>query len=112
MNASTRQLKVARLIQRELSEVIRPEMQLLFPGAMITLTKVNISPDLGVAHVYLSVFLANAEKVMQEITLGQSEIRFKLGQRIRHQLRIVPALNFHIDDSLDYIDRIDQLLKQ
>lgn len=112
MNASTRQLKVARLLQKELSEVLRPEMQLRFPGSMVTLTKVNISPDLGVAHVFLSVFMAKPELVITQITLDQSEIRFKLGQRIRHQLRIVPELHFHIDDSLDYIDRIDQLLKQ
>jgi ribosome-binding factor A len=112
MNASTRQLKVARLLQKELSEVLKPEMQLRFPGAMITITKVNISPDLGVAHVYLSVFMAKAEQVIAQITLDHTEIRYKLGQRIRHQLRIVPELHFHIDDSLDYIDRIDQLLKQ
>ena len=85
----------------------------MFGGAFITITGVKVSPDLGVAKIYLS-FLAvkDKEALLAKIKDQVKEIRKHLGLRIKHQLRIVPELIFYIDDSLDYADRIDQLLKK
>jgi ribosome-binding factor A len=80
---------------------------------MISVTNVRISPDLSVARVYLSVFPSEkASTTLLEIKQHQSRIRGLLGLKVGKQLRIVPQLDFHIDDSLDYIDNIDRLLKE
>lgn len=79
---------------------------------MVTVTKVYVTPDLGLARIYLSLFaVKDKAELMKTITGHTTEIRGKLGKRIRHQLRVVPGLRFYEDDSLDYIDRIDSLLK-
>jgi len=73
---------------------------------------VRLSPDLSFAKVYISIFPATNQKdILKAIEDHTSKIRFELGQKVRTQLRIVPDIAFHIDDSLDYIDKIDQLLK-
>jgi ribosome-binding factor A len=80
---------------------------------MITVTKVKITPDLSLARIMLSIFgVEDKQKVLQKITSEKSEIRFELGKRIKNQLRKVPELAFFLDDSLDYIERIDQLLDE
>ena len=80
---------------------------------MFTVTTVRISPDLSIATVYLSLFPAtDKEAVLHKVRENSSKIRFELGKRVGKQLRIVPELRFFIDDSLDYIDRIDELLKK
>jgi len=108
---STRQSKVSRLIQKDLSEIIRLETRNLFGGSMISVTVVRMSPDLGTAKVYLSVFPSNkAEDVLHEIKVNTKLLRGALGRKVGKQLRIVPNLVFYIDDSLDYIDHIDKLL--
>jgi ribosome-binding factor A len=110
---STRQKKVARLIQKELSVLFQRESRTLFASAMITVTVVRVSPDLSYARVYLSVFNAKApEELLGMIKAMKKEIRKRLGDIIKHQLRIVPDLDFFIDDSLDYYERIDNLLKK
>ena len=82
-------------------------------GVMVSVTRVRISPDLSVCTAYLSVFPSEkSEEIVQNITKNEKQIRYELGTRIRYQLRIVPELRFFIDDSLDYIDRIDELLKK
>jgi ribosome-binding factor A len=80
---------------------------------MVSVTRVRISPDLSVCTAYLSVFPSEkSEEIVQNITRNEKQIRYELGTRIRYQLRIVPELRFFVDDSLDYIDRIDELLKK
>lgn len=109
---TTRQKKISRLLQKELAEILRVMGHELAPGKMITVTTVRISPDLSVAKIYLSVFPSpDGKSVIESVTLNVSRIRHALGQKVRNQLRIVPELIFYKDDSLDYIDNIDSLLK-
>jgi ribosome-binding factor A len=110
---STRQNKVARLLQKELGELFQREARNMFGGALITVTIVRISPDLAEAKVYLSIFgVKNPDEIMKMVKNQYKIIRTKLGEKIKHQLRIVPNLSFFIDDSLDYAEKIDQLLKK
>lgn len=109
---STRQLKIGRLIQKDLGELIQRQGLAAYDGAMVTVTAVRVSPDLGFAKVYVSVFPSNkAKDVKVKLDEKAKDLRFELGQRVRHQLRIVPEIAFYIDDSLDYVERIDNLLK-
>jgi len=109
---STRQKKVSRLIQKELADIFLKKGNELAHGKLISITKVRVSPDLSFAKVYISIFpAANREDILKSIEVHSHKIRFELGQKIRSQLRIVPDIAFHIDDSLDYIDKIDKLLK-
>jgi ribosome-binding factor A len=108
---SKRQERIQKLLQQELSIIFQQEMGPVTQKAMVTVTKVYVTPDLGQARVYLSLFATkDKEALMNEIVKHTSTVRGKLGTRIRHQLRVVPELQFHEDDSLDYIDRIDTLL--
>ena len=108
---TTRQQKISRMLQKELGEIFllyARELQ----GVLITVSSVRASPDLGIARTYLSIFPTNkAAEVLEKIEEDSKAIRFDLGKRVRHQLRIVPNLFFHNDDSLDYIENIDRLLK-
>ena len=109
---STRQKKVSRLIQKELADIFLKRGNEFAHGRLVSITKVRVSPDLSFARVYISIFPAtNQEEVLQSIAVHGSKIRFDLGQKVRSQLRIVPDLAYYIDDSLDYIDKIDKLLK-
>ncbi|GAB3575601.1 30S ribosome-binding factor RbfA [Spirosoma luteolum] len=107
---SKRQQKVARQLQRDLSEIFQREVPHLFNGAFITVTSVRVSPDLSVARVYLS-FLATKNKalLLDSIQEKGKTIRQLLGERVRHQLRIVPDLSFYIDDTVEYADKMDKL---
>jgi ribosome-binding factor A len=106
----TRQNKIARLLQKELSQIFQEQTRSLH-GVMISVTRVRISPDLSVCTAYLSIFPSEKnEELIKNITKNDKQIRYELGTRVRHQLRIIPELRFFIDDSLDYIDRIDELL--
>jgi len=110
---SQRQLKVSRLIQKELGEIFKGETRILFGNALITVTTVRISPDLGIAKVYVSLFnIPDKKELLKLIEKHNKEIRMKLSDRIRKQVRIIPNLVFFIDDSLDYAMRIDELLKK
>jgi ribosome-binding factor A len=110
---STRQYKVSRLLQKELGNIFQREGNSIFTGKLITVTEVRITPDLAQARVYLSIFPADDnEKFKQTIEDHSQHIRHELGNRIRHQLRMVPELRFFLDDSLDYIENIDRLLKK
>ncbi|RLD45151.1 MAG: 30S ribosome-binding factor RbfA [Bacteroidetes bacterium] len=111
---SARQQKINKLLQKDLGVIFQLESRdILGTGAMITVTKVNISRDLSVAHVYLSLFAVNDKEILlKQIQRKTSAFRNLLGKKIRHQLRVVPELLFEIDDSLDYIENIDNLLKQ
>jgi ribosome-binding factor A len=110
---ATRQNKIARLLQKDLAEILRIESNELFRGILVSVTNVRVSPDLSIAKVYLSIFPSEKTKdTLFEIKQHQSKIRGILGQKVGKQLRIVPQLDFFIDDSLDYIENIDRLLKE
>ncbi len=110
---STRQQKYARLIQKEISDVFQHDGYNYYGKAFVTITMVRVSPDLGIARVYLSIFNEKDSKaVLDMIDKHNWEIRKKLGAKIRHQARIIPELKFFLDDSLDYADKIDKLLNE
>jgi len=109
---STRQKKVSRLIQKEVADIFLRKGGELAHGKMVSVTKVRISPDLSFAKIYISIYPSVGEDdVLKTIHDLSSKIRFEMGQKVRRQLRIVPEIAFFIDDSLDYIDNIDRLLK-
>ncbi|MFO8235746.1 MAG: 30S ribosome-binding factor RbfA [Bacteroidales bacterium] len=110
--SSTKQNKVARQIQKDLGDIFQKNSRTMFDGKMITVTVVRISPDLQIAKVYLSIFPAqDKNSTLKMVRDKGNEIRYELGNRIRHQVRKIPELRFFIDDSLDYIENIDNLLK-
>jgi ribosome-binding factor A len=110
---STRQNKVARLIQKDLGEIIQQLGKPALQGRMVTVTVVRMSPDLSVAKIYLSIFPSEEQiQYLEHLKQYNKIIRNQLGQRVKNQLRIVPELVFFIDDSLDYVEKIDQLLKK
>ena len=110
---STRQKKVSRLVQKELSVIFQQLTQEMLGNIMVSVTIVRISADLADANVFLSIFPvddpAEALKVVKSSTIM---IRKKLGESVRNQLRIVPTLQFHLDDSAAYVEEIDRLLKK
>ena len=110
---STRQLKVAREIQKDLAEIIRGKGMAAWGGAMVTVSEVRISPDLSVAKVYVSIFpSAKAPEVMAKLESENRSLRGELGREVAKQLRIVPDLAFYLDSSIDYAEHIDELLKK
>ena len=108
---STRQKKISRLLQKELGSIFQKKTA-EFGGKIITVTTVRISPDLSIAKVYLSIYPRKKEgdETLNNIRYQTSRIRNELGKAVRKQLRIIPELNFFEDDSLDYINNIDNLL--
>lgn len=110
---SVRQQKVNKLIQKELAEIFRSESRNLFGGAFITVTQTRVSPDLGTAKVYISIMATKDKQAIFNLVEEQkSAIRKRLGNLIKKQLRVVPELQFFIDDSLDYAMKIEELLKK
>ncbi len=109
---STRQAKISRLIQKELSEILRRETAKT-QGVLVSVSVVRVSPDLSIAKVYLSIFpSAQAKQILENIERNARTIRYDLGTKVRFQLRKIPELAFYLDDSLDYIENIDNLLKE
>lgn len=110
---STRQLKIAREIQKDLAEIIRGKGMAFFGGSMVTVSEVRISPDLSVAKAYVSIFPSGkGEAAMAILNENIRAIRGELGHVVAKQLRIVPELTFFQDTSLDYAEHIDELLKK
>ena len=108
----TRQNKIARLLQKELSLIFQQQTRAMH-GTMVSVTRTKISPDLSICTAYLSIFPSEkGEEILNNINANVKGIRYELGTKVRNQLRIVPELRFFIDDSLDYIYRIDELLKK
>jgi len=108
---STRQHKIARLIHREMAELLLRVNKTQFPGKLITVSIVRVTKDLAIARVYLSIFPSEfAQEILKEIELINKQLRGDLGRKLGKSLRIIPHLEFYIDDSLDYIDNIDKLL--
>lgn len=109
---TTRQQKVGRLVQKEIGSLFLREASTMVYGAMVTVTKVRVSPDLSSAKVYLSVFpFEKNNYIMDRVKAGSGQLRLLLGRSVKTQLRIVPTLSFYLDDSIEYIERIDSLLK-
>lgn len=109
---NTRQQKVARQIQKDISDIFIKEAADVVRGAMVSVTAVRMSPDLGSAKIYLSIFpFEKSVQVMASIEQNNWLIRKALGTRIKHQLKQVPELGFFLDDSFEYIDNIEKLLK-
>ena len=101
---TTRQQKIARLIQKELAEMFQHQTQAAH-GLLVSVSAVRISPD-------MSVFPSEkSQEVVENINRNVKSVRYELGKRLRYQLRIIPELRFFVDDSLDYIEHIDELLK-
>ena len=108
---TTRQNKVARLLQKELGDLLQRRGRDFLGKKLATVTTVRISPDLSVAKIYLSVFpVTKDEDPLEQINNNLGTIRHDIGNKLRNQLRIIPELVFYIDDSLDYIENIDKLL--
>ena len=109
---STRQAKIARLIQKELSEILRQQTAKT-NGILVSVSAVRVSPDLSIARAYLSIFPSDkAKDILENINRSARTIRYELGQKVRFQLRKIPELAFHLDDSLDYLENIDHLLHE
>ena len=112
---TTRQNKISRLIQQDMGEIFLKEMKPVMGQSMITVTGVRITPDLSIARIHVSIFPiggVSKEQVMALIKENTADLRRRLGLREGKQLRIIPHLEFFLDDSLDYIENIEKLLKQ
>ena len=108
----TRQNRIARLLQKELSLIFQSQTRMMH-GVMVSVTRTRVSPALSICTAYLSVFPSEkGEELLKNIESNTKTIRYELGTRVHNQLRIIPELRFFIDDSLDYIERIDELLKK
>jgi len=111
--SSIRQNKVARLLQKEVSNIFQFNSANWFPNTMVTVTVVRVSPDFSFAKVYLSVFGKMEPKECVDLISAHAKmVRGELGKKIGKQLRITPELAFYVDDSLDYAEEIDLLLKE
>jgi ribosome-binding factor A len=109
---SVRQRKISSMIQQEMSIILQARST-EFMNKIITVTVVRVSPDLGYAKIYLSIFPEDKkEEVFELIQMNTNNFRYELGNKIRNQIRKIPEIEFYIDDSLDYADKIDQLLKK
>ena len=110
---NTRQEKIAKQIQRDIAEIFQREIAESLRGVLTTVTAVRVSPDLGYAKVYVSVFPCDKAQATLDIIEQQNKlIRGALGRRMRFQVKVIPELQFFIDDSLEYIENIDSLLKK
>ena len=110
---STRQLKVAKEIQKVMAEIIRSKGMAAFGGALVSVSGVKISPDLSVAKIYVSIFPSDkAEAVMGVLEENSKALRGELGSKVGKQFRLVPEIIFYLDRSFDYVEHIEELLKK
>lgn len=108
---STRQNKISRLVQREMADILLKLNKSKFTGKIISVSVVRVTKDLGIARIYLSIFPSEfSEKILSELKLAGKQLRGELGRKVGKSLRVIPNLEFYIDDSLDYIDNIEKLL--
>ena len=109
---TTRQNKIARLLQKELSEIFLQQAKSM-QGVLVSVSAVRISPDMSIARAYLSIFPSDkAEAVMGVLQENARPLRGELGSKMGKQLRIVPEIAFYLDSSLDYVEHIEELLKK
>lgn len=113
MEESKRQKQIGQLIMEELSDIFRHEGFSMVDGGMVSVSKVMVTPDLLEARVYLSLFqIKDTESLMQTFREKTSEFRKLLGMRVKNQLRRVPELVFYLDDTLDYVFKMEELFKK
>jgi ribosome-binding factor A len=111
MKESQRQQKYSKMLQKDLGDIFQKDARSIFGKAFITVTNVKVSPDLGVARVYLSFMLVDNKKAMLEsVNEHKKEIRKILGNRIGKQVRVIPELAFILDDSAEYASKMDALI--
>lgn len=110
MNESKRQQKFSKLIRKDLSEIFQKDKMGIFHNSFVTIADVKITPDLSLARIYLSMFMPNKEEMLEKVLLHKSEIRRDLGNRIGKQVRIVPDLEFYIDEVEERAARIDKII--
>jgi ribosome-binding factor A len=111
MAGSTRQLKFGRLIQKEISDIFQRDKRGILDNAFITVADVKVSPDLGVAKIYVSMMLAHDKQaILDKINSRKSEIRKALGDQIRKQVRVIPELIFYLDEVEENAQRLDSLI--
>ena len=111
MAGTTRQLKFGRLIQKEISDIFQRDKRGILDNAFVTVAEVRVSPDLGIAKVYISMMLAkDKQSLLNKITSRKGEIRKALGDKIRKQVRIIPELVFYLDEVEENAQRMDTLL--
>ena len=109
---STRQLKIAKLLQKEMAQILQQLAREHFSGTLLSVSKVRVSPDLGVAKIYISIFpIAQTKEVFQFLEHNNAKLRGALGHSVGNQLRVVPELLLYVDDSLEYEENIDRLLR-
>ncbi len=109
---SRRQEKFAKLVQRDLGDIFLQKTPSLFKGNFITISSVSVSPDMGYAKVYLSFFkVGNKNDLLNLVQLHKKEIRHELAAKIKNQVRKIPELEFYIDDSLDYVEHMEEVFK-
>jgi ribosome-binding factor A len=107
---SKRQQKFAGVIQEDLAAIFQREGMSFLPNTLVTITKVRVTPDLALARIFLSFFNGtNSQLALQTIKLHASEIRYKLGARIKDQVRVIPHLEFFVDDTSEYVERMDKI---
>ena len=107
---SKRQHKFAGVIQEDLAAIFQREGMNYLPNTLVTITKVRVTPDLAIARIFLSFFgNTNLQLALQTVKLHASEIRYKLGARIKDQVRIIPQLEFFVDDTSEYVERMDKI---
>ena len=105
----TRQNRISRLLQKELATIFQSQTRMMH-GVMVSVTRVRVSPDLSICTAYLSIFPSDkGEEMLKNIIANDKAIRYDLGQRVRNQLRVIPELRFFIDDSLAYIEHIEEI---
>ena len=108
----TRQARISRLLQKELADIFQSQTRMM-RGVLVSVTRVKISSDLSICTAYLSVFPSDkGEELLENIRGNEKSVRYELGTCVRNQLRIIPELRFFLDDSLDYLEKIDGLLKK
>ncbi|UKJ07765.1 30S ribosome-binding factor RbfA [Solitalea lacus] len=110
---SKRQLKFARQIQKDLADLFQQESSSLFPGNFVTVTKVRVTPDLGIARIYLSFLNTQiAQQSLNSVKAQQGEIRYKLAKKIKDQVRVIPELEFFVDDTQEYVMKMNKLFDE
>ncbi|MCL4641430.1 MULTISPECIES: 30S ribosome-binding factor RbfA [Olivibacter] len=110
---SKRQQRFASVIQQDLADIFQREGMVWAPDTLVTVTRVRVTPDLAIARIYLSFLNAkNVQEAIANIKSHAGEIRYKLGSRIKNQARIVPQLEFFVDDTNEYVERMDKLFEK
>ena len=109
---STRQLKIAKLLQKEMATILQDLAREHFAGTLLSVSKVRVSPDLGVTKIYVSIFpISMTQEVEKFLNVNNAKLRGALGHSVGRQLRVVPNLVVFVDDSLEYEENIDRLLR-